>query len=68
MWLSEQANAVGPFAAIWYVYKNQSISSSIPVPKWVLAIGGAGIVVGLATYGYNIIRVGEALDDPADLC
>ena len=24
---------------------------------WILALGGTGIVVGLATYGQNIIRV-----------
>ena len=24
---------------------------------WILALGGTGIVVGLATYGHNIIRV-----------
>jgi phosphate/sulfate permease len=24
---------------------------------WILALGGSGIVVGLATYGYNIMRV-----------
>jgi sodium-dependent phosphate transporter len=27
------------------------------VYQWVLALGGAGIVIGLATYGYNIMRV-----------
>mgnify|MGYP001807758182 CR=1 FL=1 len=27
------------------------------VAPWLLALGGAGIVVGLATYGYNIMRV-----------
>ena len=25
-------------------------------PEWILALGGAGIVFGLATYGYNVIR------------
>jgi sodium-dependent phosphate transporter len=27
------------------------------VELWILALGGTGIVVGLATYGYNIMRV-----------
>ena len=27
------------------------------VPIWILIIGGTGIVVGLATYGYKIMRV-----------
>jgi sodium-dependent phosphate transporter len=52
-----QANSIGPFAAIWYVYQNHAIQPAVPVPKWVLAMGGAGIVVGLGTYGYNIIKV-----------
>lgn len=32
------------------------MSSNGETPVWVLALGGAGIVVGLATYGYNIIQ------------
>lgn len=53
---NDVANAVGPFAAIWYVYRNFAVSSSAETPKWILALGGAGIVIGLATYGYNIMR------------
>ena len=52
---NDVANAVGPFSGIWYVYRNWTISSSADTPVWVLAMGGAGIVVGLATYGYNIM-------------
>jgi len=26
------------------------------VPVWLLALGGVGIIVGLATYGYKVIR------------
>lgn len=53
---NDVANAVGPFAAILYVYENRYIKSSVTLPIWVLAMGGAGIVVGLATYGYNVMR------------
>jgi len=28
-----------------------------PTPRWVLAIGGIGLVIGLATYGYKMIQV-----------
>ena len=41
----------GPFAGIWYVYNYRRVSSSAETPKWILALGGVGIVVGLATYG-----------------
>ncbi|GLC55696.1 hypothetical protein PLESTB_001015700 [Pleodorina starrii] len=52
---NDVANAVGPFSGIWYVYRNWTIASNADCPAWVLAMGGTGIVVGLATYGYNIM-------------
>ncbi|GIL62137.1 hypothetical protein Vafri_16409 [Volvox africanus] len=52
---NDVANAVGPFSGIWLVYRKWSVSSSGDTPYWVLALGGGGIVVGLATYGYNIM-------------
>jgi len=30
---------------------------TLQVTLWLLALGGAGLVIGLATYGYNIMRV-----------
>ena len=54
---NDVSNAVGPLAAIWYIYQNDAVSSKIDVPIWVLALGGSGIVVGLATYGPKIMRV-----------
>jgi hypothetical protein len=29
----------------------------VKVPEWILVLGGAGIVTGLAIYGYKIMRV-----------
>ena len=52
---NDVANAVGPFAGIYHVYRFWNVASNGETPIWVLAMGGAGIVVGLATYGYNII-------------
>ncbi|WIA38221.1 hypothetical protein OEZ86_001565 [Tetradesmus obliquus] len=55
---NDVANAIGSFAAAYYVYENRKVpGSSATVYPWILAIGGTGIVVGLATYGYNIMRV-----------
>lgn len=56
---NDVANAMGPFAAIWDIYRHHDIKGDkdkSPVPEWILVIGGAGIVLGLATYGYNIMR------------
>ncbi|KAG1674480.1 hypothetical protein FOA52_003085 [Chlamydomonas sp. UWO 241] len=53
---NDVANAMGPFSAIYYVYEHWTVpGSSAAAPKWIFALGGAGIVIGLATYGYNII-------------
>ena len=54
---NDVSNAVGPLAAIWYIYQNDAVASKIEVPLWILSLGGAGIVVGLATYGVKIMEV-----------
>ena len=53
---NDVANAVGPFAAIWGVYKTETLNTKSETPEWILVIGGFGIVLGLATMGYQIIR------------
>jgi sodium-dependent phosphate transporter len=51
------ANAIGPYATIFQIWKYGDIAGSKSnVPIWILAFGGAGIVIGLWTYGYNIMR------------
>jgi sodium-dependent phosphate transporter len=55
---NDVANAIGSFCASLYVYNNLQVpGGNSEVYQWVLALGGAGIVIGLATYGYNIMRV-----------
>lgn len=57
---NDVANAIGPFAAIYTIYINGGIiaedSELDTASYWVLALGGFGIIVGLAVYGYKIIR------------
>tara|TARA_B100001094_G_scaffold151206_1_gene146391 strand:+ start:1349 stop:2716 length:1368 start_codon:yes stop_codon:yes gene_type:complete len=53
---NDVANAIGPFAAVYGIYKTQSVVSESNVDIWVLAIGGVGIVAGLSLYGINIIK------------
>lgn len=50
------ANAVGPLAAIYGIWDAGEINDKVDVPIWVLILGGAGISVGLLTYGYNVIK------------
>jgi solute carrier family 20 (sodium-dependent phosphate transporter) len=59
---NDVANAVAPLATIYHIYQYNSISKKSEVPIWVLVLGGAGIVVGLSTWGYKIIdRIGREL-------
>jgi PiT family inorganic phosphate transporter len=53
---NDVANAVGPLAAIVGVLQSGGeVASNSVVPGWILLLGGIGIVVGLATYGYRVI-------------
>lgn len=54
---NDVGNAIGPFAAIYSIYQNRGSSSRSRVPTWILVFGGAGIVIGLGTYSYSILRV-----------
>jgi PiT family inorganic phosphate transporter len=54
---NDVANAVGPLAAVVSTVQSGGvIGAKAALPWWVLAIGGAGIVVGLATYGWRVIQ------------
>lgn len=53
---NDVANAVGPFAAIISIVQTGSVLAKTEVPIWILAMGGIGIVIGLATYGYKVIE------------
>ncbi|MBX7066357.1 MAG: inorganic phosphate transporter [Parachlamydiales bacterium] len=53
---NDVANAIGPVAAVIDVLKNKTISGESAVPSWLLALGGGGIVIGLATWGWRVIE------------
>ncbi len=52
---NDVANAIGPLAAVVSVAQNGVITAKAGLPIWVLMLGGAGIVVGLATFGRHVI-------------
>lgn len=53
---NDVANAVGPLAAIYgIIHSGGEIASKTAMPSWILLLGGLGIVVGLATYGWKVI-------------
>jgi len=53
---NDVANAMGPVAAILGIYNSGDLASKSAVPIWILALGGAGIVVGFLLFGYKIIK------------
>lgn len=53
---NDVANAIGPVAAVLDTIKNGVMSTAAPVPPWLLAFGGIGIVIGLATWGWRVIE------------
>jgi PiT family inorganic phosphate transporter len=53
---NDVANAIGPLAAIYGVIESGGIiGTKSGLPAWVLLVGGAGIVLGLVTYGHKVI-------------
>ena len=52
---NDVANAVGPLAAVYHVLTEGEVSMKVPVPPWILVMGGVGIVVGLAMMGRRVI-------------
>ena len=55
---NDVSNAMGPFSAVVQTWSTGTVpvrESSVPV--WILVLGGAGIVTGLAVFGYKVLAV-----------
>jgi len=53
---NDVANTIAPTSAIIFIYQNGIVSGKSPVQKWLLAMGGGAIVLGLLLYGYRIMK------------
>jgi len=54
---NDVANGIGPLAAVLALVKSGGdVGQSSALPIWVLVLGGVGIVLGLATYGYRVMQ------------
>ena len=53
---NDVANAVGPLAAVVEIVREGTVTMKVQVPLWILALGGTGIVIGLAMYGYKVMH------------
>ena len=63
---NDVGNAVAPLAAIAFVQQYHTVpgttAAPFTIPLWVLLLGGAGLVGGLAVLGKNVIRtIGEGI-------
>ncbi|KAK0630491.1 phosphate transporter [Bombardia bombarda] len=52
------SNAIGPYATIFQIWNSGTlpIKDKSDVPIWILVFGAAMLVIGLWTYGYNIMK------------
>ena len=53
---NDVANAIGPLAAAVNILSTGVISAETTVPSWTLCLGGVGIIIGLATWGWRVIE------------
>lgn len=61
---NDVANAIGPLSAAWQALKAGVIQATAVTPTWALLLGGVGIVVGLATWGWRVIQtVGKRITE-----
>jgi PiT family inorganic phosphate transporter len=54
---NDVANGIGPLAAVVSIIQSGGeVTQSAALPLWILVLGGVGIVVGLATMGYRVMK------------
>ena len=61
---NDVGNAVAPFATIIDIARTGKVGDMVEVPIWVLVLGGAGITIGVMTWGKRVIKtIGEKITD-----
>jgi phosphate/sulfate permease len=61
---NDVANAIGPLSAAVQTIQAGYIDAEAVVPLWALLLGGTGIVIGLATYGWKVMEtVGKKITE-----
>ena len=54
---NDVANGIGPLAAVVSIVQSGGeVAQKSELPLWILVLGGVGIVVGLATMGYRVMK------------
>ena len=61
---NDVANAIGPLSAAVQTAQDGLVAAKAAVPLWALLLGGTGIVIGLATYGWKVMEtVGKRITE-----
>ena len=61
---NDVANAIGPLSAAYQAIMEGAIAVKSTTPVWALLLGGIGIVIGLWTWGWKVIKtVGEKITE-----
>lgn len=60
---NDVGNAIAPLAVITYINRTGAVPlTGLSIPLWILILGGAGIVTGLAIWGKKVIAtIGEGI-------
>jgi PiT family inorganic phosphate transporter len=53
---NDVANGIGPLAAVASILKSGEVAQTADLPLWILILGGIGIVIGLSTMGYRVMK------------
>ena len=53
---NDVANAIGPLSAAVQSIQDGAAAAKSTIPSWALLLGGAGIIVGLATWGWRVMQ------------
>ena len=53
---NDVANAIGPVATAFSVESGEGLGSEVSIPFYLLVVGGIGIVIGMFTWGYKVIK------------
>ncbi len=67
---NDVGNAIAPLATILYIHTTGTVPlSNLEIPLWVLALGGLGIVTGLAIWGERVIAtIGQGIIELQPSC
>jgi len=61
---NDVANAIGPLSAAVQTAQDGLVAAKATIPLWALLLGGTGIVIGLATYGWKVMEtVGKKITE-----